>query len=375
MRFGQTLQIEEPNFRGSGVPRRALPTTIPRGAVLQHRAAAATRPGAGVAGQNRRGVPPGMDRPVLRPRAAARSCLGLIDDAHRHLEHQLDPCPDRPARPPGWPAATSTSLAIQETKIAGREVPARPARRPRLPGRAPRHQPVERRRGAVQGRDRRRPDRVPGRAVVGRPGGRRGAGGRVRCAAACGCGACTCPTAGRSATRTTTTSWSGSAALRDYGAKELAADPTRADRVLRRLQHRADRRRHLERRVLPALDARDRRRSGRPSTSWSPPASPTSSGRTPPAPASTPTGTTPSWPSRSAAACGSTSRWPAPRWRRGSRARSIDREERKGKGCLRPRAGDRGTEGRGDVARPAVRILGSDRARPDRDPPLRSATG
>jgi hypothetical protein len=26
MRFGQTLQIEEPNFRGSGVPRRALPT-------------------------------------------------------------------------------------------------------------------------------------------------------------------------------------------------------------------------------------------------------------------------------------------------------------------------------------------------------------
>lgn len=25
MRFGQTLQIEEPNFRGSGVPRRALP--------------------------------------------------------------------------------------------------------------------------------------------------------------------------------------------------------------------------------------------------------------------------------------------------------------------------------------------------------------
>jgi len=26
MRFGQTLQIEEPNFRGSGVPRRSLPT-------------------------------------------------------------------------------------------------------------------------------------------------------------------------------------------------------------------------------------------------------------------------------------------------------------------------------------------------------------
>ncbi len=26
MRFGQTLQIEEPNFRGSGVPRRALPS-------------------------------------------------------------------------------------------------------------------------------------------------------------------------------------------------------------------------------------------------------------------------------------------------------------------------------------------------------------
>src|SRR6476646_8561676 len=26
MRSGQTLQIEEPNFRGSGVPRRALPT-------------------------------------------------------------------------------------------------------------------------------------------------------------------------------------------------------------------------------------------------------------------------------------------------------------------------------------------------------------
>jgi hypothetical protein len=25
MRFGQTLQVEEPNFRGSGVPRRALP--------------------------------------------------------------------------------------------------------------------------------------------------------------------------------------------------------------------------------------------------------------------------------------------------------------------------------------------------------------
>ena len=25
MRFGQTLQVEEPNFRGNGVPRRALP--------------------------------------------------------------------------------------------------------------------------------------------------------------------------------------------------------------------------------------------------------------------------------------------------------------------------------------------------------------
>ncbi len=25
MRFGQTLQVDEPNFRGSGVPRRALP--------------------------------------------------------------------------------------------------------------------------------------------------------------------------------------------------------------------------------------------------------------------------------------------------------------------------------------------------------------
>jgi hypothetical protein len=50
MRFGQTLQIEERNFRGSGVPRRALPTRshvvlyfntglpLPPGQVLRWRA-------------------------------------------------------------------------------------------------------------------------------------------------------------------------------------------------------------------------------------------------------------------------------------------------------------------------------------------------
>ena len=60
---------------------------------------------------------------------------------------------------------------------------------------------------------------------MGRPGGRRGPRGQRALRRACGSGACTSRTAGRSATRTTTTSWTGSAALRDQGAKELAADP------------------------------------------------------------------------------------------------------------------------------------------------------
>ena len=78
MRFGQTLQIEEPNFRGSGVPRRALPTRSHVVLYFNTGLPLPTGTGAGLAGQNRRGVPARMDRPVLRPRTAPRSCLGLI---------------------------------------------------------------------------------------------------------------------------------------------------------------------------------------------------------------------------------------------------------------------------------------------------------
>ena len=78
MRFGQTLQIEEPNFRGSGVPRRALPTRshvvlyfntglpLPPGQVLVWRAR--------IDGESR----PRVDRAVLRARTAPRAGLGLM---------------------------------------------------------------------------------------------------------------------------------------------------------------------------------------------------------------------------------------------------------------------------------------------------------
>ena len=76
MRFGQTLQIEEPNFRGSGVPRRALPTRSHVVLYFNTGLPLPTGPGAGLAGQDRRGVPARMDGAVLRARAAARAGLG-----------------------------------------------------------------------------------------------------------------------------------------------------------------------------------------------------------------------------------------------------------------------------------------------------------
>ena len=54
MRFGQTLQVEEPNFRGSAVPTARVAGPVARGALLQHRSAAAVRSGAVLAQPDRR---------------------------------------------------------------------------------------------------------------------------------------------------------------------------------------------------------------------------------------------------------------------------------------------------------------------------------
>ena len=115
-------------------------------------------------------------------------------------------------------------LAIQETKIPDEKFPHRPVRGPGLRGRPPRHQPVERRRGAVQGRHRRRPDRGARRPRHSATRRYRGKGDRRAVRRRPGLEPVHAERPGdrRPALRLQ----AGLAGrVRDYGAKELAADP------------------------------------------------------------------------------------------------------------------------------------------------------
>ena len=256
----------DPAGGGAELPRqRGTPAgaagPVPGGAVLQHRPAAAGRPGAGLARPDRRRLAAGLDPAVLRPAPPTATGAGMrlatwnINSVRARLDRIVELAGARDV----------DVLAIQETKIADDQFPVEPLAATRLRGCAPRRLAVERGRAALP----RRASRTSGRASracrvgASRPPPRPGRS--APSAAACGCGACTSPTAGRSATRTTTTSCEWLAALRGYGAAELAADPNRADRALRRLQHRPDRRRRLGPGVLRRLDRTSRRRSGRPS--------------------------------------------------------------------------------------------------------------
>ena len=145
--------------------------------------------------------------------------------AHRHLERELRPLPDRPGR--GLRAASRH----RRTRAPGDQGPRRPvaddgpARRS-----ATRSRPTGTTSGTASRSSRRvgargRRARLRRHAGVRRPGWPPRPGRSARPAAGSGCGRSTCPTAARSATRTWTTSWPGSHALRDAAAGWLAEDP------------------------------------------------------------------------------------------------------------------------------------------------------
>ena len=161
------------------------------------------------------------------PRRSGPARRRVGRDAHRHLERELRPLPDRPGR--GLRAASRD----RRTRPPGDQGPRRPVaddgpRGAGLRRRDLRPQPVERRRDRLPGRHRGRPARLrrrcPGTATRWPP--RRGRSAPP--ATGSGCGRSTSPTAARSATRTWTTSSPGSRRCATHAAGWLAEDPDRA---------------------------------------------------------------------------------------------------------------------------------------------------
>src|SRR5664279_464584 len=126
---GDALRTD-PADRGAQLPwQRRTPAVaadpVACGAVLQHRPAPSARPGAGVAGQDRRRVPPGMDRPVLRPGPAASPRAWLI--LMRLATWNINSTRARLDRLTAWIARRDVDvLAIQETKIPDDKFPLAP---------------------------------------------------------------------------------------------------------------------------------------------------------------------------------------------------------------------------------------------------------
>src|SRR5664279_1240242 len=126
---GDALRTD-PADRGAQLPwQRRTPAVaadpVACGAVLQHRPAPSARPGAGVAGQDRRRVPPGMDRPVLRPGPAASPRAWLI--LMRLATWNINSIRARLDRLTAWIARRDVDLlAIQETKIPDDKFPLAP---------------------------------------------------------------------------------------------------------------------------------------------------------------------------------------------------------------------------------------------------------
>ena len=77
MRFGQTLQVEEPQLPGQRGAAPLVAGPLARGALLQHRPAFAVGQGARLAGPDRRRHPRPLEAAVLRARPADRPGTGM----------------------------------------------------------------------------------------------------------------------------------------------------------------------------------------------------------------------------------------------------------------------------------------------------------
>ena len=241
MRFGQTLQVEEPNFRGSRGPPARAAAPVPRGAVLQHRPAAAGRSGAGLAGPHRRRLPAGLDAAVLRagPTGAAGARMRLATWNVNSIRVRLD-------RLANWLERSDVDvLAIQETKIDDDKFPV-DAVRPHL-GYEVAHHGISQWNGVavisrvgledVQ-------TRLPGHAGLGRPAGRRGQGDRSHLRRR-RVWSLYVPNGRAIDDPHYDYKLAWLAALRGSRHRRTGRRPDRADRAVRRLQHRAHRRRRL----------------------------------------------------------------------------------------------------------------------------------